>query len=499
IRDERHRMDEISLFLELLLFEGQRSGELQRLYHSQGSIESPVATFGVRLIERSAGLLSRLAAARFGIGWLAYLSGTEPWRTDVEAAELRRRLAPYRPVELDELLGREDFERTLAADLDVLERELMTLPVGPTDWPQRVRTRYEETARQLEARLTAAVRARMAEIGKQRLARLPDELRTGIEADLHDSRNPVPLGTVIAEVEGALSELGRVPDPVTPQTGAAEDLLRRVEQLHTDYQQFNSDRVDVQGLRRWWWLLAMALAAGLTPMVTELLGDVPRPDPTSFVLNKAFDLLQKLDNPLAVGLALFALLWWLGAWPLQHRIAARIERARRFYNDPERGRFVDRLRDGFKPGGALRAPIDHTLDRLLLDMTLSVRGEISRELSRIATRLRERRREMLWLREQLREFLRLHGLEERVSNLSRMLRDSTGIRYAVERGEDFETMLKSNPPNSERFRSTQATSSPFDGWEERYSRAFLQPIAFLDHLSEIYKDPFLQELAIPSA
>src|SRR6185312_13897741 len=88
IRDERHRMDEISLFLELLLFEGQRSGELQRLYHSQGSIESPVATFGVRLIERSAGLLSRLAAARFGIGWLAYLAGTEPWRTDVEAAEL---------------------------------------------------------------------------------------------------------------------------------------------------------------------------------------------------------------------------------------------------------------------------------------------------------------------------------------------------------------------------------------------------------------------------
>jgi hypothetical protein len=497
IRDERHRLDEISLFLELLLFEGQRSGELQRLYQSQGSLESPVATFGVRLMERSAGLLSHLAAARFGIGWLAYLAGTEPWRTEVEPVELRRRLAPYRPGELDGLLGREELERTVTASLAALERELMELPVAQADWPQQLRALYEETASRIEVSLATSVRTRLAEIGKGRLARLSEDLEAGIEADLHDSRNPVPLGTVIAEVEGALEQLGGLRDLAAPPTGAAEELLRSVDRLHASYRQFNRERVDVEGLRGWWWLFALALAAGLTPVVTELLAEVPRPDPTNLLLGRAFDLLQLLANPLAAGVALFALLWWLGARPLQRRVAARIERARRFYNDPDKGRFVDRIRDGLKPGGALRAPLDHTVDRLLLDLTLSVRGEISRGLLRIAARLRERRREMLWLREQLREFLRLHGVEERTPDAARVLRDGTGIRYSIERGEDLETMLKSNPPNPERFRSTQATSLPFIGWEGRHSRAFLHPIAFLDRLSEIYKDPFLRELATP--
>ncbi|MEE8523278.1 MAG: hypothetical protein V3T72_05045, partial [Thermoanaerobaculia bacterium] len=113
IREVRHRLDEISLFLELLLFEGQR-GHLQHLYQSAGPRESPVATFGIRLMERSAGLLSRLAAAHFGIGWLDYLAGDDGKVPDGGGApELERCLEPYRPARLDGLVGRQQLEQLL--------------------------------------------------------------------------------------------------------------------------------------------------------------------------------------------------------------------------------------------------------------------------------------------------------------------------------------------------------------------------------------------------
>jgi hypothetical protein len=498
IRAAHHRIDEISLFLEFLLFEGQRDGELQRLYQSQGK-ESPIATFGIRLMERSAGLLSHLAAARFGIGWLDYLVGTGPWREDGEPSRLRQRLTAYRPEALDELLEGEALRREVDGALAALEQELTAVPSELPDWPQRVRKSYEATVERLELRLAEKARARMAVITRDHLARLPEDLRAGIEADLHDPRQPVPLGAVVKELEEALTELQEVREVTAPAPGKAEELLRRVGELHSEYQRFNSDRVKVEGLRRWWPLLAVALSAGLTPVVHELLGDVPQPDPLKFLMTKAYEALRWIDNPLVLALLLFLATWGLGAWVLQRSIAARLERARRFYNDPERGRFVDRLRSGFKPGGALRAPIDAFLDRVLLDMAMSVRGEVTRELGRVLGRLKERRREMLWLREQLRSFLRMHGLtsEDFRPEVGRLIRDGTGIRHAVERGEDFENMLRSNPPGPERFRSTQAAQAPFAGWDRRYSDAFLYPLAFIDSLSRVYKDPFLQELAQP--
>lgn len=183
----------------------------------------------------------------------------------------------------------------------------------------------------------------------------------------------------------------------------------------------------------------------------------------------------------------------------QRAIAARIDRARRFYSDAERGRFVDRLRRGLGSGGALRAPVEHLIERLLFTMNLSVRGEVTREVGRVLVRLRERRREMLWLSHQLRELLRMHGFtgDDPRIDAGRLTRSDGGIRHAMERGEDFEVMLSSNPPVADRFRSTQAGDAPFDGWDERYSRSFLVPLEFLERLSRIYKDPFQQELARP--
>ncbi len=498
-RDGFARIDEISLFLEFLLFEGQRAGDVRRLYQSAGPHESPVSTFGIRLVERSAGLLAHLAAARFGVGWLDYLAGNGPYGNAIEPLHLREQLVPFAAEKLDALLDAASLRTEIDTAFDALESELTALPVELPDWPQRVRTRYAQTLQQLEAHISAKAYALMAGISRNHLARLPSALQAGIDADLHDENNPVAVGAAINELETLYVRLEDLRSVEPPSPAAAEQFLQRIEKLHDEYACFHQERVDTEGLRRWWPLLAIALAAGLTPIVHEFLADIPPPDSMRFLLGRAHAFLQRINNPIIVGLSLFLGSWTVGALTFQRGLTSRLERGRRFYNDAERGRFVDRLRSGLKPGGPLRAPVDHLIDRILYTMALSIRGEVTREVGRVLSRLRERSREMVWLRDQLRDFLRMHGFtgEELKPDRGRLDRDGTGMRHAIERGEDFEAMLKGNPPIPDRFRSTQASGAPFAGWDERYSRTFLVPLEFLDRLSRIYKDPFQQELARP--
>ncbi|HEV7766148.1 MAG TPA: hypothetical protein VGQ76_14180 [Thermoanaerobaculia bacterium] len=500
VRESFHRIDEISLLLEFLLFEGQRGGELPRLYHPVGPHESPVATFGIRLIERSAGLLAHLAAARFGIDWLEYLAGIGLHRGNAEAVHVRKRLEPFGPKELDRLLDAGALRRDVEIALSTLERELtQRLPIGMPEWPERVRTRYDETVRALEVQISEKTNESIGKVTETHLAPLPKKLRAGIHADLHDETDPVPVGGVIAELENLVHSLEQIPEVIPPRPEDKEDLLNGIAKLHGDYDQFDAQRVDVEGLRTWWPLLGLALATGLTPLVHQLLGEIPKPDPLRFLLTRGYAALQWLNNPLAIGALLFAGTWAIGSLLFQGSIAARVDRTRRYYKHPDQGRFVDRLRRGLRAGGALREPVDYLLDRLLYDMALSIRGDVTREIGRVLGRLKDRRREILWLRDQLRGFLGLHGFKG--ENLSpapgKLHRNDTGIRYALERAEDFELMLRSNPAIPVRFRSTQTSQAPFAGWDERYSRAFLVPLEFLDRLSQSYEDPFQRELAQP--
>ena len=494
-REPFHRVDEISLFIEFLLFEGQRGGDLPRLYRPTGN-ESPIATFGIRLVERSAGLLSHLAAARFGIEWLEYLAGEGPFRNDVEPAHLRARLDPYTPEALETLLDADSLRAEVEKRLDTLEQELAALPVALPDWPERVRRRYDETRHELHAALARRAQERMAWIAENHLRQLPAELHQGVEKDLRDEKKPVPLGSVLAELKALLQRL-EPPEVTPPEPGRAEEHLRGIERLHADYTRFEQERVSVEGLKGWWPLLAIALSASLTPIVQQVLGAIAPPDSMSFLLSRAYAALFWINQPLLLGFLLFFLTWGLGRALLQPGIAGRVERTSRFFDDSDRGRFVDRLRGGLKSGGALREPVDDQVNRLILDMALSVRGEVTREVGRVVARLEERQREMRWLSGQLRGFLQLNGLNNDESRLDseRLERDGTGIRFAMEHADDLDAMMRLNPAVPDRFRSVQASHSPFVSWEDRYSRSFLVPIEFLDRLSKLYRDPIENELA----
>jgi hypothetical protein len=276
-RPEGQRIDEITLFLELMLFEGQR-GELQRLFQAHVARESPVYAFGVRVMERRTALLSKRAAAEFGHGWLHYLAGEGDDVPDLEAASLRACLEPCRPQAFREALGADEWRLELGRTLDRLERELVArLPRPGGDWRETVEARYRQTEAELWHRLNGELGRRMDDLLRDRLSRLGTHLEAAIEADLHHPERPVPLGTVLAEVNRSLAELaalGPAPRRAEPGTDA---LWRPLVEVDGSYRRFLSDRLNVEKLRRWWWgPMAVAVAVGLAPLLSGL---PPRPPP----------------------------------------------------------------------------------------------------------------------------------------------------------------------------------------------------------------------------
>ena len=113
--------------------------------------------------------------------------------------------------------------------------------------------------------------------------------------------------------------------------------------------------------------------------------------------------------------------------------------------------------------------------------------------------LRTRVLEMQWLRNQLREYLRLHGVDTmHPDRVSLAPADSGDLRHWIDLREELGEMLKRNRPSPERFRSTQASFKPFVSWMAQYSEAFLYPVSFLDRLSEIYEQPLKRDWSAPN-
>ena len=498
VRNDRQRIDEISLFLEFLLFEGQRGGDLQTLYQPQLMQEPLLATFGIRLLERSGGLLRRLAAARFGMEWLDYLAG-DTRQGAAEALELRGRLDAYRAESLDQLLDVQSLPEDIARQLEAIAQDLARLPIDGTDWPGQVETRYLQAARRMENEWAARTHLQIRQIlDREPLVDLPKTLRDNIEAALHHNRQPTTLGAVVREVEAVSAGLADQPatDNVAPPalSGGIADL--RLD--YRRYQRFKQQQLNPYGLRKWWPLYGLLLGIGLTPPLVDALS-LPPPDPLTapFLWQRLHPLLQWLaEHPLVMLLLSSALLWGLAAGIAQSGVTGRLDQARRFWCDPERGRLVGRLRSLLSADGDLGRHMGVFLRHLRQDMVMSIRSEVGQELGHVLKRLRKRQRELTWLRGQLREFLVFHGINPDVPNekWTRMDHEQTGIRHTMEQYQDYERILHTNPPGTERFLSMQAQNRPFNHWDERYCDAFMYPLRFIDELSEQYRDPFEGEL-----
>ena len=172
-RDSDARLDEATLLLEFLLFEGRRA-DLQPLFQQTGSPRPVSAAFGIRLLERSPALLARIAAARFGQGWLPYLAGDYPLGRPPR--RLLEALAPIRPLlsraRQQEPMENDPLDACWQRGLEALTEDLLALPNRESaDWPERRPGRtFGRRRRRLALELAA--------LGSELIAEVTERTRT---------------------------------------------------------------------------------------------------------------------------------------------------------------------------------------------------------------------------------------------------------------------------------------------------------------------------------
>jgi hypothetical protein len=468
-RQPHLRLDELVLFLELLLFEGLRADK-QELYQQRSLGEPITATFGIRLLEESAMVLSRNAAATFGQRWLDALLGDQERCPDREARRVEETLAPYRRAAIERLIkdGRltELFDARAGQMIDVL----MAVPgLTDADWPERLREVFDRERRLLEQDLDRAGWGIVSAIKEQHLKGFDDALVQAVEADLHDDRAPVSLTLVRTAVDGLRDELSSGAEEAPTALPGASDPMQRLERLHGRYSEQLDEWLTDQGRAlQWFWpLLALLLALGLAPLTVQVIGDIKLP--SQAWLATIVEALQSVDEPIYWTLIWLAVLWPCLALLMQPLIMARIQRAQRFFTSAQRGRFHDHIR-------ALTEPLrDSLLDRVRRNIRSSLANDVLKTLSRVSDRLAERGREMDWLRRQLKAFL------------TQSIQPETPVRKWVRREGSFDALLETNPPIRERLCSQQRDlRRPFAGWSEHFCDAFLDPLRFIDDLSKQY-------------
>lgn len=473
-RDPDSRLDEAALFLEFLLFEGQRA-DLQLLFQQTGSQQPVSAAFGIRLLERSPALLARIAAARFGQGWLPYLAGDVPLGRSPR--RVREALARLHAAPGDDPLG-DGWKR----GIETLESDLLALPNRESaDWPERARAALERHRRALSLELATLGSGLVADLTERHLQPQGAAIRAAIDADLHDEREPVALAEVQRALEQALAALPAAvaadPEPMSPSAD--------LESLHARLRERAGAWIGRQGRALWpfWAWLGGLLGLALAPFAARLLAALPEPDPLAGLPFRLYEGLQWATHPAPLALVLGLLAWlslWLAAGPAVRR---RIARGRAVDLDAQAGRLAASVR-------ALEEPLHRLLERARAETDAALTAAVGQALGQLRDRLAERRLEMHWLQGQLGELLRMHGEPAELSEGPRPARRARiAVRQWVEGPGDLASMLGANPAEPNRWREHQpALPRPFEGWSEPHCDAFLDPLAFVEQLSLAYRD-----------
>jgi hypothetical protein len=496
-RDEADRVEEVVTLLGFLLFEGQRDdASLRCLYQRENDSVRPLATFGIRVIERNRGLVRRLAAAVFAFSWLEYLGGGDA--TDSSRAALRTRLQEYGPDCLDfsaeHQALREAVDKKLA-EFEVDLADFAARSAGEDGWARAVRDRIEVSFLRLRAAMTAFAGQRGRQVAKERLEGVSERLEQIVSDCLgRPAENPAEPLSALAIIE-QLNELrGQLEllDPPTPAPDASkEDPFQQLEEVHREYRQGLSQQVDGTRVSLCWLGLAALVAAAWSPLVVEAITDLNPPDPTSsFLWRQLYAGLTVLGVPWLVASSLFLGTWLLGTLWFQREIEARLARARLAYTHPDQGKLIDRVRQVLR-AGPMRTSVSDFTEKIYRGMVRQLRSEIDRAITRIQHRLEERRREVAWLRQQMREFLRTHGVDpaNATAEIAAVGLRAASYRVVIERERDLARVLSRNPVTADRFRSMQSEVRPFRQWNKRYCDDFLYPVLFLERLSEEYEDP----------
>ncbi len=505
-RSVKSRLDEVTLFLELLLFAGLRNDEqLRELYQQVGQDQQIAAAFGLRAVERSPLLLSRIAAARFGVGWLPYLRGDPAAGLSRPARKLEAALKPLRAailpkqapaatagaagaLDADELAtGGDALDRQWRADTDGLAAELLGLRDYDTEgWAEQAEQRFASGARSIELALQRAGLERIRSLRARYLQDGGQALADALTADLNDSMEPVPLADVLATVKAAIAALEEQASGggAVGQVGAG---LARARAAHRDYLAARDEWIAGygRGLDAFWPLLALLAALGAAPFAGDLLRLLP------WLAGAGTEWQERLqtavdwiDRPLFLAALLFALAWGSLRLLVHPHLVHGIRRARGFFVDPARGRLRDAI---LADCAALHA----LLEQAETNVRATLAADLLRTLRRIRRRLRDRDREMDWLRVQLREFLRMQGVhpDEVHPDRDAIQPPPNSAHQLIVARDDLRRIMSKKPADPERFRARQRDllEQPFGAWQQRYADAFLDLFGFVRKLSRFYR------------
>ncbi|MCB2262772.1 MAG: hypothetical protein LGR52_07530 [Candidatus Thiosymbion ectosymbiont of Robbea hypermnestra] len=489
VRDPKSRYEEATLFIELLLFAGLRDHEqLRELYQQTGQDQQIAAAFGIRLLERSPPLLSRIAAASFGEGWLPYLRGSREVGFTRKARRVSKALQPF----FGDVHEITDGEGSLTARWEegvaAIREELLALPGQESEeWPERARELFARRARLLELELGRAGLDWARRVREEHLKDGGSAIEEAVTKDLHDPLEPVPLASVLAEIEEAIRILTRRGGKPTDLADSDGPGLDTAEAVHRAYIGERDEWLRGFGrqLNRLWPLLAGALALAITPFVRELLRWLPNLAVAETPWYQTLvGVVTLLDRPVLIAPMLAVLIWPLLRLLVQRRLTRGILRARAFHLDQLRGRLRDAI---LSDCDRLRG----ILDQVQANMHATLATELRQVLGGFRDRLTERGREIDWLRGQLGEFLRMQGFHG-----GHLEPPQNSAHTLLANDADLHGMMRVKPATASHFEGHQEElPTPFAGWNRYFSNAFLDLFGFVDHLSRPYLTKLRDDLS----
>lgn len=497
------RAREVSLLIEFLLFEGIREDEgLRMLLERSGghAAQTPLGSVSVRLVEHGSDLLRHLTAASFGVKWLAWmrdgLAEGEPLpplpRT---RAALERIHSPSSQTRVEMQARVEDHLSTFqdaASSLTGAEgwaEEVLSV------WTRRLELAWQELGQRADEARRHYAGVELGALGEALSADIREALLEGSPSRTDPAQRSIaPLGGLIRALELLREDLRDESEAPKPTAGLEHDLEGALRAQEAAFLRFEASRVNTHRLHRWWFPFALLLGFGLGPLLAEATRELYRnTDPTSALHGAVAALVDlSLINPADPGAGLSRLSLVLGVvlaalftWGALHRpLAAKVARAKAFFTRRHRGRFYELVQSGCGEGGAFRAELERAGDRLLEATRAHQRREARRAIDNALSVLRRRLIEAEWLRAQLTDFQRLHGIDP-VTQERREAQD-VSIRAQVEERDALKNLLGRREPSSPAYQEMQRETKFLEHWGQEYDAPFLDPIGFLQTLTKHY-------------
>ena len=479
-RPAASRQQEVVLFLEFLLLEGLRDvPDARAFFERQNLGVPPVCSVGIRVIERSSGLLRRLAAAAFARGWLEYIESSEG--RDSLGSPFAELTAPFLRETLGLTVGEAELHKAASAEIAGIETAMLALPREDADWVESMRLVATQRTETAILRLSQQSGIQSGAVSRGVLKRFRTEIDETIRAAMQERNPRITLGTILEELrlqEKQFAEDAEAAKPSREAEAISDRAFDEAAQMQQEYVLYRSRQVQTAELkRRWWPRLAILFALAYFPVFVQGFSSGPLSGVApSWVIAP-------------MGALLLGLVFWKFGRHALHPLIGRIaERGRGFYTDDDRGRLTERVRRVARSAG-VAGRIENYTEGLVYGLRQYVLGAVADEFRRARSLLQERHAEVGWLRGQVGDFLLSNHVDDR-GTLPQFQegRIHSDVRFSLERTDDLEAVAQTISKRPDRYREQIGVQKLFNSWSRPYGSRFLHPLKFLDDLSLYFTD-----------